>query len=163
MGSVTVKVKLWNFLDEVKAKEGLISEEQIRTVEVEDALVDTGAILVSLPEDIVEKLGLMIEEEKYVTLANNHREKRKIAAGLKIEIMGRTSETRCIVNDKGTKVLIGQIPLEEMDLYVFPAEGRIGGRPEHPDSPLIDMYSLDFRRSTLDEILKFKFYGGFYA
>lgn len=135
-----VKAKLWNFGDELKYREGLISKDQIRTVIVEDALVDTGATLVSLPEDIVEKLGLMIVEEREVTYANNGKEKRKIATGLMIEIMGRTSLTRCIVNNKGTKVLIGQIPLEEMDLYVFPAEGKVAGRPDHPDSPLIEMY-----------------------
>jgi len=140
MGKVTVKAELWNFGDELDVKKGRIKPEQIRTVEVEDAVVDTGATLVSLPEDIVEKLGLMIVEEREVTYANNGKEKRKIASGLMIKIMGRTSLTRCIVNNKGTKVLIGQIPLEEMDLYVFPAEGKVAGRPDHPDSPLIEMY-----------------------
>jgi len=140
MGKVIVKAKLWNFADEIDFKKGLISKDRIRTVEVEDAIVDTGATMVSLPEDIVEKLGLFIDEEKEITYANNTKEKRKIAKGLIIEIMGRTSETRCIVNNRGTKVLIGQIPLEEMDLYIFPSEGKIGPRPDHPDSPLIEMY-----------------------
>ena len=138
MGKVVVKAKLWNFGDELEVIKGLRKPEEIRTVEVE-ALVDTGATMLSLPEDLVEQLGLLIRRETTVTYADNRKETRKIAAVVGIEILGREALTDCIVETKGAKVLVGQIPIEEMDLIVDPKNGTIGPRPESPDTPLIEM------------------------
>lgn len=139
MGKVITKFKVWNIVDEVKAKEGMIAQEAIRSYEGE-GLVDTGATILVMPEDVVEKLGLMIDRETTVVYANGEREKRKIAGGLKIEIQGRRAEVECIVENKGTQVLIGQVPLEVMDLMVDPAKGILHPRPGYEDSPLIELY-----------------------
>ncbi|MEW6556547.1 MAG: retroviral-like aspartic protease family protein [Elusimicrobiota bacterium] len=138
MGKVIVKTKLWNFCDEVEVRKGLRKPEEIRSVEV-DALVDTGATMVSLPKKLVEALGLLFLRETTVTYADGRREKKNVATGLNIEILGRLALTDCLVEELETKVLIGQIPLEEMDLIVDPKNGAIGPRPESPDMPLIEM------------------------
>jgi len=140
MGKVIVKAKLWNFADEIDFKRGLISKDQIRTVEVEDAIIDTRATMLTLPEEIVEKLGLIIIREATVTYANNSKARKKIASGVRIEILNRTAVGECIVEEKGTKVLIGQVILEVMDLVVDPKKNAIAPRPESPDMPLIEIY-----------------------
>lgn len=139
MGKVITKFSVKNFGDEILAKRDFIKKEAIRAYEGE-GLVDTGATLLVLPEDIVEKLGLETVRETTVVYANGKREKRKIAGGIIVEIQGRRAEVECIVENKGTQPLIGQVPLEVMDLIVDPAKGILHPRPGYEDSPLIELY-----------------------
>jgi predicted aspartyl protease len=97
--------------------------------------------MLSLPQDLVEKLGLFVpDKEVVVTYANGSKGKKKIAKGVNITLLGREALTDCIIEKKGTQVLVGQIPLEEMDLVVDPKNGKVSPRPESPDIPLIEMY-----------------------
>ena len=58
MGRVTVTAKIENTDDLALAKKGLLPADQVRSVEVNDALVDTGATLLSMPKSLIQKLGL---------------------------------------------------------------------------------------------------------
>lgn len=139
MGRVAVRAKIWNFEDELRAIRGEIAREAVRSIEVE-GLVDTGATILVLPEELVERLGLLIDREVTVTHANNSRARKKVARGAVVEILGRIAMVDCIVEEPGARVLIGQVPLEVMDLVVDPKQGTIGPRPESPDMPLIELY-----------------------
>lgn len=139
MGKTIVTAKLTNFSDQELARRGFIPESEIRSLEVE-GIVDTGAVLVSLPEPIVEQLGLSISEHRRVRYADGRSGERPIASGLFIEIQGRTALCRVIVNPTKSTVLIGQIPLEEMDWLVDPRnQCLVTGHPDFPEG-LIEMY-----------------------
>ena len=139
MGKVNVKLRLKNYGDIAKFEDGLIKEEQIREYNGE-GLVDTGATMLSIPEEVFQKLGIRYTgKEVSATYANGKKEKRKIARGVLIEINGREALTDCIVEENYDKILIGQIPLEEMDLYVDCGGGKLVPRPESPDMPMIDL------------------------
>src|SRR6266581_4373571 len=58
MGKVIVTAKIENLNDLLNASQGLLPPEQVRSVEVTDALVDTGATMLSLPKRLVTQLGL---------------------------------------------------------------------------------------------------------
>ena len=58
MGKVMVTAKIENLYDLHNASQGLLPPEQVRSVEVTDALVDTGATMLSLPKRLVAQLGL---------------------------------------------------------------------------------------------------------
>ena len=119
MGKVIVKVKFSNIIDVYLADNGNLPSEQVRSIETE-GIIDTGAVLVSLPEPLAQELGLKFVEERTVRYANGSTAKKQIGGGLLVEIQGRTSETRCIIEPGSQTVLIGQIPLEEMDWMVHP-------------------------------------------
>lgn len=138
MGKVTVKAKIRNFLDEGMAQKGIIPPDEIREIEVE-GLVDSGATLLTLPEEMVEKLGLTLGREIEVSYADNRTEKRRVAFGVKVEILGREALTHVVVERPGTKVLIGQIILEALDLIIDPKRGILTPRPGHEDMPLIEL------------------------
>ena len=53
--------------------------------------------------------------------------------------MGREAEVECVVEARGTRILLGQIPLEAMDFIVDPKSGELMPRLESPDMPLIDV------------------------
>ncbi len=139
MGRVLVATKLYNDYDWARAEAGELNPERIRSLEV-DGLVDTGATMLVLPEEIVTQLGVPIVRQATVTYANGRQEPRDVAAGLRIEIQEREARVEAIVEAPGTRVLVGQVPLEVMDLFVDPRKGTIGPRPESPDSPLIELY-----------------------
>ena len=63
MGSVRVKVKLKNAIDETLISRGLLAPGLLRECETE-GLVDTGAVSLVIPPQIVEKLGLKIRSQR---------------------------------------------------------------------------------------------------
>ena len=58
MGKTVVKARITNLNDMLNAKIGLLSPDQVRSIEVEDALVDTGARLMSMPKRLIQPLSL---------------------------------------------------------------------------------------------------------
>ena len=87
----------------------------------------------------MEKLGLLLGEEVRVVYADKRVEKRSLAYGAMIEILGRRTETTVVVQKSGTDILIGQIILEALDLIRDPKRGILTPRPESPDMPLIEL------------------------
>ena len=63
------KVKLTNFTDMQIAERGLIPRDGVRQVEI-DALADTGAIAMAIPEDVAEKLGASVVRHDTVRVAD---------------------------------------------------------------------------------------------
>ena len=58
MGEVNVRLCLENAWDRYRCTSKEIKESQIRKEEI-TALVDTGAVMLMLPQDLVESLGLV--------------------------------------------------------------------------------------------------------
>ncbi len=138
MGKVMTKVKLTNQEDETLARRGLLPLDQVRTVEVE-ALVDTGATMLVLPADVCRKLGLTEAERRRVRYADGRVREVPRVKNVGIEILGRDMVGSALVEAEGTTPLIGQIPLEELDLVVNPGTGDLMPDPESPDAPLLDL------------------------
>jgi clan AA aspartic protease len=126
MGAVMTEVKLWNFTDLEDVRRGLIPPEAVRTVAVE-ALVDTGAVTLVIPEDVARTLGLSIAQVRTVTLADGTTRDVPVVSGLRIEILGRQMMCDAYVTPAGSLPLIGQIPLAYLDLIVDPGtrEARV--------------------------------------
>lgn len=139
MGKVIVQALFTNAGDVAVAERGYIPKKDIRHLTAE-GIVDTGATLISLPKELVDKLGLVEVEKRVVRYANGKTTEKTIAGGLLVEIQGRTSETRCVVEPKEKTVLIGQIPLEEMDWMVHPQSQKLVPAHEGFEQDLIEMY-----------------------
>src|SRR4051794_720282 len=58
MGKVLVTARVESFEDLYKVSQGAIPAEEVRHVEVSDAVVDTGATLLSMPRRLILDLGL---------------------------------------------------------------------------------------------------------
>lgn len=134
MGEIRVKAQLANNSDLLLLHEGKIGQEKVRAAEV-DAVVDTGAVMILLPQDLVERLGLRIADKTIVTLADERRVEMEIAANLELTIAGRECSTDCLVGPPGCEVLLGQLVLERLDLIVDPLKRTITPRPEWPYLP----------------------------
>jgi clan AA aspartic protease len=136
MGLVMTKVRLTNFHDMQMAKAGTLSESAIRSLEI-DALADTGAISLAIPEDVAAKLGVPFIREKTVRVADGRVVRVSQVGGLYIEVVGRDMTGDAIVLPAGTTPLLGAVQMEMLDLIVSPATGEV--LPRDPAGPVLPM------------------------
>lgn len=136
MGEVKVFIELENAADRVNAIDNLISKDKIRQYGTE-GLVDTGAVMLMLPQDIVEVLGLKIIRTAIVTYADDRKEEVKVASPVTIRIKDRFMTTDCLVGKPLSEPLIGQVVLETLDLIVDCTKRTLTPRPESPIYPLL--------------------------
>jgi len=140
MGKVMEKIKLTNSYDEEKVESGYWKPEEVRSIEIE-ALVDTGATMLILPADVVERLGLTDHGRRKVVYADGRQEEIPWIGGVRLTVLGREMIASALVVPAGTTALIGQIPLEELDLIVDPKSRALRVNPASPDAPLLDLRS----------------------
>ena len=126
MGITFAEIALKNVKDGGKARDGYISEEDIRSVDVR-AVVDTGAMSLILTEDAFHKLGLSAIGEKYSKTANGQRIKCQITEVVEINWKDRFWTVNALVLPGAESVLLGAIPLEGLDLMVNPATQELVG------------------------------------
>ncbi len=140
MGRVVTRIKLTNNTDHDLAAMGQITADRIRTLEIE-ALVDTGATMLVLPADLVARLGIPPSGTRKIRYADGRVRDVPWIGGLRIEILGREMTCDALVENPGTTPLIGQIPLEGLDLVVDPKSRDLSVNPLSPDAPLMDAMS----------------------
>ena len=138
MGEIVASVDLENTTDRDIASEGFRDESTVRRTTVE-GVVDTGAVMLVLPENVVKRLGLRTRREVVVTYADERREMRPVAGPVTIQIGNRFMNTDAIVGPPLSEPLIGQIVLEGLDLVADCTNRTVGPRPESPDSPLLKL------------------------
>ena len=115
MGKVYTKLTVTNRGDQFLAKRGLVSEEKVRSLTLEQVLVDTGATTLCLPAEIIEKLGLELLKEVDVATAMGLG-KARIFQDAKISVQGREGTFECLELPRGCDALLGVIPLEMLGL-----------------------------------------------
>ena len=138
MGRVMQTIKLTNSYDEEYVARGDLPADRVRSTEIE-ALVDTGATMMVLPADAVSRLGLLPAGYRKVRYADGRIAEVPWVSGVGITILGRQTVTNALVEAAGTTALIGQIPLEELDLLVDPKSRELRVNPASPDAPLLDL------------------------
>jgi clan AA aspartic protease len=141
MGLVMVKIKLINFEDVRNVERGLLAEGAVRATEIE-ALVDTGAVELAIPEDVVDVLGVPVIRHNRYTVADGRAVILPIAGMVAVEVLGRRVTGEAIVLPRGARALLGAVQLELMDLVVVPRTGEVVTNPEHPDGPLLALPGL---------------------
>ena len=136
MGDIVVDVGLENVGDRELAKAGHLQEADIRRTTVK-AVADTGAVMLALPEDVVERLGVEIVGSVACAYADGRRDERSVAGPLTVRIGDRWMHASCVVVPRGTDALVGQVVMEQLDLVADCVTRTLGPRPESPDLPLL--------------------------
>lgn len=115
MGKILTTLTITNRIDEAKASQRLITNDQVRSVTLRDVLVDTGATTLCLPPETIAQLGLDLLKEVDVTTAAGLRTAR-VFQDAKISLCGREGTFECLELPGGRNPLIGVIPLEALGL-----------------------------------------------
>jgi predicted aspartyl protease len=139
MGKVVVSARIENLADLVRSDAGDISADEVRRIDVHDALVDTGATMLSLPRRYIGQLGL-----------RRHRTRTaRTTAG--VISFGVYEPVRLTIQDRDCVVevcevpdecppLVGQVPLESLDFVVDPNGQKLIGNPDHGGQHMIDLF-----------------------
>jgi predicted aspartyl protease len=138
IGKVMVAARVENLRDVCNAQDGMAASEKLRSVSVTDALVDSGATLLSLPRRFVEQLGLTrLRTRTARTSAGVFS--FGIYEPVRLTVQGRdcTIEVAEIPDD--CPLLIGQVPLELLDFVVDPVGQKLVGNPDHGGEQMIDL------------------------
>ncbi len=107
-------------------------EQALKPMKVK-ALVDTGAITLCIPEHIVLQLKLETLEQREVTTADGKKRLVDYVGPVQIRFENRNCFTGALV--LGDSVLLGAVPLEDMDLVINPRLQTITVNPESPNIP----------------------------
>ena len=96
------------------------------------ALVDTGALHLCIPEAMSRQLNLAAERIRRVTFADGRCVEAPYVGPVRVEVGGRTCFVGAMVF--GDEVLLGSIPMEDLDLLVDPARQQLV--PRDPRGPV---------------------------
>lgn len=139
MGRVLTEATIENLVDLWAVERGLLASEQARRIVVADALVDTGATLLSLPTRLIRQLGLKKFTSKRVT-SNIGLTEAAVYEAVHLTIQGRTCTMDVMEVPDSVPVLIGQLPLEHLDLVVDTRNRLLIGNPAHGGEHIYELY-----------------------
>jgi clan AA aspartic protease len=98
-----------------------------------NALVDTGALMLCIPEHIANQLRLETESMREVSVADGRSSNVPYVGPIKVSFGKRFCYVGALV--LGDEVLLGAIPMEDMDLIVNPGKREITVDPNNPNIP----------------------------
>src|SRR5437764_9509010 len=128
----------YNRADQILADSGVIRPEEVRTVTLDNVLVDTGATLLGLPADVIARLGLAHRQDRTVPTAAGVRTMRQFQDAT-ITLHGRTGTFDCMELPAGSPALLGVIPVESLGLEPDVRNQTLRMLPAGPDKSHIIM------------------------
>jgi predicted aspartyl protease len=139
MGRVVTAVRIENIGDLYEVRRGQRADQDVRRIDVPDALVDTGCTLVGLPSRMVRELDLIPLSKRSIRGATGTGE-TTVYGTVRITIDGRDCATDVFEVPDTLPVLIGQVPLEQLDFVVDLKNQKLIGNPLHGGEHVIEAY-----------------------
>jgi len=99
-------------------------------VEVQ-ALADTGSVFLIIPQHVRLQLALEEQGKKEITLVDGSRTMVPYVGPIETRFQNRVAYVGAIV--MGDEVLLGAIPMEDMDLVVLPQRREVIVNPLNPN------------------------------
>ena len=110
----------------------LLRNARAPSVELEiDAIADTGSLHLCIPQHVCDQLRLEKLTDKEVLLADGTRKIAAYVGPLEIRFKNRAGFGGAVV--MGDQVLLGAIPMEDLDLVVIPKTRELDVNPRSPD------------------------------
>ncbi len=119
MGLVNAKISLKN-----------PRKPELETIEVE-ALADSGALHLYIPEHIQIQLKLDEIDKKEVTTADGSKKLVPYVGPIEVRFKNRVGFAGALV--MGDQALLGAIPMEDMDLIIIPNTRTLDVNPSSPN------------------------------
>jgi clan AA aspartic protease len=132
MGLIRTNIELLNYNDISAFKKGDISKDHIRKITVE-ALVDSGAYMLCINENIYHQLGLDIVDTRPAILADGGIRDLEVAAPIELRFENRRTLTQGLILPGDSQVLLGSIPMEDLDVLIDPKNQKLIVNPASPN------------------------------
>ncbi len=131
MGLVYAEIDISNGGDAYLFRQGLLPEDKIKQTTI-TALVDSGAFMLSINENIKTQLDLPVIEKQFVTLADESTIEVEVVGPVEVRFENRSTTVRAVVLPGDAEVLLGAIPMEDMDVLIDPRQQKLVVNPKHP-------------------------------
>ncbi|MBM4038833.1 MAG: clan AA aspartic protease [Planctomycetes bacterium] len=97
------------------------------------AIADTAAMTLCIPEHVAIQLQLPMARTREVTVADGRRREVPYVGPIEVIFENRNCYVGALV--LGDKVLLGAVPMEDMDLVISPSQRKVVVNPESPNIP----------------------------
>ena len=134
MGLVKAEIELVNAGDTSLFEGGFIKQNEIRKINV-IALVDSGSVMMAINETTKTQLGLKVRDTRSAELADGTIRELEVVGPIEVRFKNRFSITNAMVLPGNQEILLGAIPMEEMDVLIHPSKEELIVNPEHPNKP----------------------------
>jgi clan AA aspartic protease len=131
MGLVYAEIELINEEDIGLARKHFIGIDEIKKITV-SALVDSGSYILAINENIQEYLQLPVTGKKKAQLANGQIVEYDIVSPVRLKFKNRETTCRAMVLPGDAEVLMGSIPLEDLDVLIDPLRQELIVHPDRP-------------------------------
>jgi len=131
MGHVYADITLLNPFDVIAAQRGYIAEANVKQLTVR-AMVDSGAMTLTINEEIAKQLDLPVQKRQEVVLADGSIRRCDYVGPVHIHFENRFAGCHALVLPGADEVLLGVIPLEEMDVIIDPIDQKLKVHPDRP-------------------------------
>jgi len=131
MGLVYAEIELTSFDDIALHRRGFLEEDGIKKVKVA-ALVDTGSYMLTINDKIRNQLDLPLIEKQFSVLADESEIEVEVVGPVEVRFENRRTSVDAIVIPNSNEVLLGAIPMEDMDVLVDPRQQKLVVNPKHP-------------------------------
>ncbi|HUE82304.1 MAG TPA: retroviral-like aspartic protease family protein [Pyrinomonadaceae bacterium] len=132
MGLVYAEIELVSVDDIVLHRRGFLPDDKIKRLTV-NALVDTGAYMLIVTDQIRKQLDLPLIEEQVFRLADDSECRCEVVGPVEVHFENRSTTVRAVVLPGANEVLLGSIPMEDLDVLVDPKQQRLIVNPESPE------------------------------
>ena len=131
MGMIHIELELTNGGDLELVRRGALKPDEVRRMKVQ-ALVDSGAYMLAINENIQRQLGLAKVDERLAELADGTLTTYDVVGPIEVRIPHRRCNVDAMVLPGDAEVLLGAIPMEDMDLVINPKKQTIEVDPSMP-------------------------------
>ncbi len=129
MGLIYADLELVSAGDFELARKGYITKEDIKKENV-TALVDSGTYMMCINEHIKAQLDLPVMDTMEAELADGSLQIMEVVGPLIINFKNRTTSCNAVVLPGESEVLLGSIPMEDMDVVLVPKLQTIDVNPK---------------------------------
>lgn len=132
MGRITTTLVVINRADQVLASRGFIATDQVRSITLDNVLVDTGATTLCLSSEVIAQLGLeLLKQVDVETVTGLSR--ARIFRDATISLLGREGTFECLELPGSRDALLGIIPLEALGIELDLQNQRLNLLPIGPN------------------------------
>jgi len=105
---------------------------ELKPLEVK-VLVDTGALMLCIPEHLSLQLQLEVHSQREITTADGKKQMVAYVGPIEVRFDNRSCFVGALV--LGDEPLLGAMPMEDMDLVISPALRILTVNPNSPNFP----------------------------
>ncbi len=129
---IYAEIELINAIDLGNARRNRIDEDEIRRTRV-NMLVDSGSVYMCINESVKEQLQLSVVEKRKRRLADGNIVEYDVVGPIEVRFKNRRCVVDAMLIPGNYELLLGAIPLEDMDVIIDTYRRELIVNPEHPD------------------------------